>query len=107
MIISAAIQQQFFGGENPVGKRVRLGQDTAEIVGVVGDIRRAGLTDRPRADMYFPFEHAPQIGMTLFVRTSGDPTAAMAPITSTLQGDRAAHPRHRVVDARARSRASR
>ena len=44
----------------PVGKRVRLGQETAEIVGVVGDIRRAGLTDKPRADMYLPFEHAPQ-----------------------------------------------
>ena len=29
---------------------------TAEIVGVVGDIRRASLTDAPRADLYFPFE---------------------------------------------------
>ena len=46
VIISAAVRRQFFGGENPVGMRVRLGQETAEIVGVVGDIRRAGLTCR-------------------------------------------------------------
>ncbi len=85
VIISAAIARQFFGAENPVGMRVRLGQDSAEIVGVVGDIRRAALTDQPRADMYFPFEHAPQIGITLFVRTSADPTAAVTPITSTLR----------------------
>jgi hypothetical protein len=45
VIISAAVQRQFFGSENPVGMRVRHGKDTAEIV---GDIRRAGLTDRPR-----------------------------------------------------------
>ena len=59
VIISAAVQQQFFRARDPVGKRVRLGQDAAEIVGVVGDIRRAGLTDQPRADLYFPFEHVP------------------------------------------------
>ena len=100
VIISAAIQRQFFAGENPVGKRVRLGPDSAEIVGVVGDIRRAGLTDQPRADMYFPFEHAPQIGITLFVRTHGDPRAAMTPVTSTLRCDRAAPRRDRVVHAR-------
>ena len=85
VIISAAVKQQFFAGENPVGMRVRLGQDTAEIVGVVGDIRRAGLTDQPRADMYFPFERAPQTGITLFVRTTGDPTAALAPVTAALK----------------------
>jgi putative ABC transport system permease protein len=85
VIISAAVQRQFFAGENPVGMRVRLGPDTAEIVGVVGDIRRAGLTDQPRADMYFPFEHAPQIGITLFIRTVNDPTAALAPIAGTLK----------------------
>ena len=85
VIISSAIQRQFFDGENPVGKRVRLGPDSAEIVGVVGDIRRAGLTDQPRAEMYFPFEHAPQIGITLFIRTHADPRAAMAPVSSTLR----------------------
>ena len=85
VIISAAVQRQFFGSENPVGMRVRLGKDTAEIVGVVGDIRRAGLTDRPRADMYFPFEHAPGLGITLFVRTAGDPAAALSTLTTSLR----------------------
>ena len=64
---------------------MRLGQDVAEIVGVVGDIRRAGLTDQPRADLYFPFEYVLSGATTLFVRTLGEPSAALAPITSALK----------------------
>jgi putative ABC transport system permease protein len=54
-----------------VGKRVRLGNADAEIVGVVGDIRRAALTDDLTGDMYLPFERQPPIGTTWFVKTSG------------------------------------
>ncbi len=63
VIISEGVQQLFFNGENPIGRQVRLdAKTTAEIVGVVGDIRRAALSDAPRADMYFPFEQQPPPG---------------------------------------------
>ena len=62
---------------------------------MVGDIRRAGLTHQLRADVYLPFEHAPQ-PITLFVRTSGEPTAALAPLTSTLKAN---EPRILLTDA--------
>ena len=71
VIISDALAQRFFPGENPVGKRVRQGNGTAEIVGVVGSIRRATLADAPREDMYFPFEQGPGQEITLFIRTTG------------------------------------
>ena len=55
VIISEAIAHQFFPGEDPIGLRLKPAATTdSEIVGVVGDIRRAALTDQPRADMYFP-----------------------------------------------------
>ena len=73
VIISEAIRDQLFKGEDPLGRRVKLGNEDAEIVGVVGNIRRAALTDAPRMDLYFPQEHAPANGITLFVRASGDP----------------------------------
>ena len=86
VIISEAIQEKFFPGESPIGRRVKLGDTAqAEIVGVVGNIRRASLTDAPRADMYFPAEQAPQNGTTLFIRTAGDPRAAIAPVRTTLR----------------------
>ena len=85
VIISEAIQQRYFPGESAVGKHVKLGDGPMEIVGVVGNIRRAALTDEPRADMYFPFERATPPQITLFVRASGDSTAAGAHLQSVIQ----------------------
>jgi predicted permease len=76
VIVSEAIERRFFPGERAVGRTVTLGQGDAEIVGVVGDIRRADLRDEPRADLYFPFEQGPSTQITLFIRSSGDPGVA-------------------------------
>jgi putative ABC transport system permease protein len=87
VIISEAIAERFFPGEDPVGRRVRGGgPNGAEIVGVVGNIRRAALTDAPHADMYFPNEQAPQNSTSLFIRTTADPRDSIADVRSTLRG---------------------
>jgi putative ABC transport system permease protein len=85
VIISQAVATRFFDTGSPVGRRVKLGDGDAEIVGVVGDIRRAGLTDEPRADMYFPFERSPTGSTTLFVRTAGEPLQALPAVQSALR----------------------
>ncbi|MGE0360313.1 MAG: ABC transporter permease [Vicinamibacterales bacterium] len=85
VIVSDALAAQFFAGEDPVGRRLVLGDATAEIVGRVGDIRRAALTDTPRADLYFPFERQSGNGITLFIRTAGDPLAALPAIRTALR----------------------
>jgi putative ABC transport system permease protein len=79
VIVSEAIERRFFAaGESAVGHFVKTGTNqTAEIIGVVGDIRRAALTDEPRADMYFPFERQPGNAITVFARTAGDPNEAL------------------------------
>jgi putative ABC transport system permease protein len=85
VIISEAIRDRFFPGESPLGRRI-LGPDGgAEIVGVVGNVRRAALTDSPRADLYFAGEQGPPIGTSLFIRTSGDPQSAVADVRSALR----------------------
>ncbi|MGH9372343.1 MAG: hypothetical protein ACRD15_12500 [Vicinamibacterales bacterium] len=83
--------------ERAVGRRIGLGQNEAEIVGVVGDIRRAGLTDDPRADMYVPFEQGTPGSMTLFLRTTGNPLGVAPGIRSVL---RALEPRAVVLEIR-------
>ena len=85
VIVSDAIAERYFPGENPIGKRIVLGDGTAEIVGRVGDIRRASLTDAPRADLYFPFERQNGNGITLFIRTNGDPLAALPAIRAAVR----------------------
>jgi putative ABC transport system permease protein len=85
VIISEAIRDRFFPGESPIGRRILGPENGAEIVGVVGNIRRAALTDSPRADLYFASEQGPQLTTSLFVLTSGDPAAAAAGVRATLR----------------------
>lgn len=81
VIISEAIAQQFFPGENPIGVRLKSGPpDGAVIVGVVGNIRRAALTDQPRTDLYFPGP-----ANTIFIQTSGDPLSALPAVRTALR----------------------
>jgi putative ABC transport system permease protein len=85
VIVSEAFARRYFPGESPIGRQVTTGNGPLEIVGVVGDIRRASLADAPRADLYFPFEHGPAAATTLFLRTTGDPAAALAPVRVALR----------------------
>ena len=75
---------RFFAGEDPIGRRISLGDMTAEIVGVVGNIRRASLTDEPRADLYFPFERVMSPSTTLFIRATGDPIAVLPAVRAAV-----------------------
>jgi len=85
VIVSEAVQRRFFGDEGAVGRTIKLGEETLEIVGVVGDIRRAGLDDEPRADMYFPFERAYGGGVTLFIRSEGRPDEALGAMQAAIR----------------------
>ena len=85
VILSEAVVTRFFAGENPIGRRVSLGDMAAEIVGVVGNIRRASLSDDPRADLYFPFERVMSPSTTLFIRTSGDPIAVLPAVRAAVR----------------------
>ena len=76
---------QVFRGRERRRPQRQSSDGQAEIVGVVGDIRRAALTDEPRADMYFAAEQEPQTSTTLFVRTSGDPLDLVAPLRTALR----------------------
>jgi putative ABC transport system permease protein len=85
VVISAEIARQYFANENPLGRRLRGGDSEVEIVGVVGDIRRGSLTDRPRADMYFPFARFADTSATLFIHTTRDPLLAVPAVRDALR----------------------
>jgi len=86
VIVSEAIQRQYFApGESAVGRQIKLGKSTAEIIGVVGNIKRAGLRDSPRSDLYFPFEQQTSPAITLFIRTAADPRPALPGMQAALR----------------------
>ena len=80
VIISEPMARQYFPGVNPLGRQLMLsyGSDwTGEIVGVVAGIRRRGLAEEPRAEVYVPFAQMPYPTMNVVVRSSL-PTATLA-----------------------------
>jgi len=83
MIISKKFADQFFPGENTIGKHVHVGllDRSYEIVGVVGDTVY-DVAQPIKATMYFPIlSGAVQAaGGTIVARTAGDPLALSIPI---------------------------
>jgi putative ABC transport system permease protein len=82
VVVSRTLERRFFAGESAVGRRANADGVVAEIIGVVGDIRRASLASEPRPDLYYSSEQVPMTTTTWFVRTGGDP-ARLASILLT------------------------
>ena len=92
-IISEAAARQFFGGEDPLGKRIRvLFSPDITIVGVVGDIRHNGLNLPTFPHMYLSHAQEPWNSMSLVVKTSGDPAHVAAAVRGQIRAADSALP---------------
>ena len=84
VVINEAFARAHFPGEDPLGQRLRrsawwdTNPEVSEIVGIVGDVRFAGLDVPPEPAMYFPHAHQPLHSMTLLVRPDGADPLALA-----------------------------
>jgi predicted permease len=81
-IVSRQLAQQYFPGENPLGKHLHIGavsDANYEIVGVVADtLYQVGKPSE--ATIYLPVFGGNPLGITLVVRTASDPLAFSVPI---------------------------
>jgi putative ABC transport system permease protein len=80
MLINQTLAKMIEPYGDPVGKLV-AGDDEGQhltIVGVVGDVKQAGLNVPPRPEMYVPYETPVMAGtiydLSLVIRATGDPT---------------------------------
>ncbi len=88
-IISRRMANQFFPGEDPLGKRVTIGSADAAaswftIVGIAGDIVHQLLDRQPRAALYVPGAQMPQRSLHLLVRTRTGASALAAAASQTI-----------------------
>jgi putative ABC transport system permease protein len=92
VLINQAMARRYWNEEDPLGKRFKFGSRTANtpwltVVGVVGDIRQAGLDTAPFPEFYTPFTqgHARwAVPRVLFVRTAGDPLSLVAAVKAAI-----------------------
>jgi putative ABC transport system permease protein len=82
VIVNEVFARRYFG-DNAVGKRLRFGSGPfREIVGVVRNAKYRNLREEPLPFIYTPLAQEPQSGMTLMVRTAGDPGALAGAVRS-------------------------
>ena len=93
LIVNQAFAQQFFPGENPVGKHIQPGISNGgpgtaamrEIVGVVGNVKFEDLTTEFSPESYIPYGQLQFGSVTIVARSSKDPEGLAKPIASVVQ----------------------
>lgn len=79
-VVNRRLAEQFWPGEDPTGKRLKIGPPDSPnpwvvIIGVVGDVRQTGLYGDQLAELYAPYAQERRSWMSprdLVVRTRGD-----------------------------------
>ena len=101
VVVNEAFARTNFPGEDPIGKRVTIymknDNQPCEIIGVVGDSKHMNLDAEVKPMSYWPHPELTYSGMTLVLRTKGEPTAIANAARSVIS---ALDPEQPVADVR-------
>jgi putative ABC transport system permease protein len=97
VVLSESAAQKYWAGEDPIGRRFRLGAGAGPgdvtIVGIARDVRHGTLVDEPQPIMYLPHAQFTFWGggpavmtMTLVLHTAGEPLALLPPLRDLVRG---------------------
>ncbi|HZM52225.1 MAG TPA: ABC transporter permease, partial [Vicinamibacteria bacterium] len=92
-VVNESFSRTVFPGEDPIGRRIRIGVRTAdgdpevfEIVGVVGDVHHGTLGRAMEPELYVPAAQHTWGWGVLAVRTATDPAATAAAVRRAVSG---------------------
>jgi putative ABC transport system permease protein len=83
VLLTKAAVREFFPNEDPIGKKITLGwgrgpgtpRAGGEVVGVIGDVKDAGLNEADPPLLYLPYRQWPVQAMSVVVKTSVPPAS--------------------------------
>src|SRR6185312_11689835 len=87
-IINQSLARALFKDRDPVGHRIKTGDESdawVTVVGVVADIRHRSLDSRIWAELFRPYTQVPSFWMSVVIRTSGDPLALAPALRKAVQ----------------------
>jgi putative ABC transport system permease protein len=87
-VINETAARRFFADEDPIGHRIKVEAIDPRwwtVVGVVGDVRRAGLDADVQPQMFTPFSQSSYPVIVVWVRAKGDPTALAGDVRAQLR----------------------
>ncbi|QSQ25651.1 ABC transporter permease [Pyxidicoccus parkwayensis] len=73
LVVNQTFARRYFPGEDAVGKAVRFGTEEVAIIGVVGDVRQAGLAEPAPPLIYFHVQQVSRSATNLVLRGQGAP----------------------------------
>jgi putative ABC transport system permease protein len=97
VVVTADFAKRYVRAANPVGARLKTGGSDSNdpwrtIVGVIADIRHAGLDREPKPEVWMPYAQLPDglamtwlRGLNVAARTSMDPEAAMPALRAAMR----------------------
>lgn len=86
VVVNEELARRYFAGQNPIGKRLRFSDNPQlEIVGVARNAKYRNLREQPLPFIYIPLGQEYHSGMTLMVRTHGDPASIVAALRSEMR----------------------
>jgi putative ABC transport system permease protein len=96
VVINQTLAERYFPGQDPIGKRLEVAFYTPpnwrEIVGIVKDVKSAGLDQDTPVQVFTAFVQNPAFvyavppGLTVLARTSGDPAAMTSAMRAAILG---------------------
>ncbi len=88
VIINETFANEYFPAENPVGRRINLGNPGdptwREIVGVAGDVKNFGIREDSRPALYLPYAQATAPYLFPVLRTSVPPESVIPAVREVL-----------------------
>ena len=87
-LVNETMARRWWPAGNAVGARVVIGAAgpplTREVVGVVGDVRQAGLDREPRPELFVPHAQSGFGSMTFVVHAGSDPSAVLPSLRAAI-----------------------
>lgn len=86
VVINETLARRYWPNEDPIGRRATIDAEvpvSAEVVGIVGDVRHYSLNQDPSPEIYASHLQKPWLNhetRDLLVRTSGDPLSLAEPV---------------------------
>ena len=87
VILNESMAKRLFADASPLGETLLLGPDATtrvKIVGVIRDVKSAGLSVPAPDEMYLPLRQTPRPGMNVIARTTGDASGLQQAIRSAV-----------------------
>jgi putative ABC transport system permease protein len=87
-VVNEQTAQHFWPGQDPIGKRFRVGSRQGpwvEIVGVAKTSQYSFLIEPPRDYVYFPYRQRPMQFMALVAETTGEPARLAVPLRDAVR----------------------